>query len=141
MTRRIAIIVEGATEKAFEPALRRYLNEKLQGRMPRLKFISEDGRIPTGENLRRDVIRLLSKDYDTVIALTDVYTGSHPPQFVDAADARKKMSEWVGNEPRFYPHAAQYRIRSLVATVLVHNSKAVRKYPRPLVAYSRECKS
>lgn len=40
------------------------------------------------------------------MALTDVYTGTR--EFVDAADARRKMREWVGPEPRFHPHAAQY---------------------------------
>lgn len=45
---------------------------------------------------------------DHVIALTDVYTGTNPPDFIDAADAKKKMRQWVGIEPRFYPHAAQY---------------------------------
>jgi len=43
-----------------------------------------------------------------VIALTDVYTGTRPPDFSDAADAKSKMRLWVSNEPRFHPHAAQY---------------------------------
>jgi hypothetical protein len=41
-----------------------------------------------------------------VIALTDVYTGTD--DFGDAADAKAKMRGWVGGNPRFYPHAAQY---------------------------------
>ena len=45
---------------------------------------------------------------DHVIALTDVYTGSTPPEFRDAADAKAQMRRWVGNEPRFYPHAAKF---------------------------------
>jgi hypothetical protein len=80
--------------------------------MPKLKFISEDGRIPTGEKLRRDVERLLHRDHDAVIALTDVYTGSNPPQFLNAADARTKMRQWVGPEPRFHPHAAHYEFEA-----------------------------
>ena len=112
MTRRIAIIVEGATEKVLERTLRVYLNEKLSGQMPKLRFISEDGRIPTGDKLRRDVFRLLERDYDSVIALTDVYTGSRPPEFENAAEAKQKMSEWVGDEPRFHPHAAQYEFEA-----------------------------
>jgi hypothetical protein len=48
---------------------------------------------------------LSGKDaYDAVIALTDVYTGSR--DFVDAADAKAKMTAWVGNNPKFYPHTA-----------------------------------
>ena len=44
---------------------------------------------------------------DHVIALTDVYTGKKI-NFIDAEDAKKKMRKWVGEEPRFHPHAAQY---------------------------------
>jgi hypothetical protein len=112
VTRRIAIIVERATEKAFEQPLRDYLSKHLSGQMPRLKFISEDGRIPTGEKLQRDVPRLLEQHFDTVIALTDVYTGTTPPQFINAADAKQKMLEWVGEEPRFHPHAAQFEFEA-----------------------------
>ncbi len=48
------------------------------------------------------------KPSDCVIALTDVYTGTHPPEFQDAQDAKAKMRHWVGHEPRFHPHAAQH---------------------------------
>jgi hypothetical protein len=41
-----------------------------------------------------------------VIALTDVYTGSNPPEFRNAEDAKEKMRQWVGVEPRFHPHVA-----------------------------------
>jgi hypothetical protein len=112
VTKRIAIIVEGATEQAFEPALRTFLSNKLSDRMPRLKFISEDGRIPAGEKLCRDVQRLLKKDHDAVGALTDVYTGTRPPRFKIAADAKRKMRRWVGKEPRFHPHAAQHEFEA-----------------------------
>jgi hypothetical protein len=112
VTVRIAVIVEGDTEKAFEKTLRTYLNQSLLGRMPKLKFISEDGRIPTRDKLKRDVERLLARDHDAVIALTDVYTGSRPPEIVSAQDAKQKMRQWVGPEPRFYPHAAQYEFEA-----------------------------
>lgn len=73
-----------------------------------LKFISYDGRIPKQEKLKRCVENLLTgKDaFNAVIALTDVYTGTN--DFQDAADAKAKMKTWVGNNPNFYPHAAQY---------------------------------
>jgi hypothetical protein len=45
---------------------------------------------------------------DHVIALTDVYTGTIPPEFLDASDAKTKLRAWVGSESRFHPHAAQY---------------------------------
>ena len=108
---RITLIVEGKTEKVFIPYLRTFLETRLPGRMPRLDPLPYDGRIPKGAKLRR-VVELLLADRkhpaDAVIALTDVYTGSRPPEFVDAADAKGKMREWVGEDERFYPHAAQF---------------------------------
>lgn len=102
----IAILVEGATEIAFKKKLCEFLKNRLEGQMPRLKFIIQDGRIPKEEKLRRVVENLLtgSKAYDAVIALTDVYTGTS--DFQDAADAKAKMRSWVGNNPQFYPHTA-----------------------------------
>jgi len=106
---RIALLVEGQTEKVFLPYLRAFLQPRLSGRMPRIDPVPYDGRITKGDKLRGDVRRLLKdpkRPADAVIALTDVYTGTK--DFVDAADAKAKMREWVGNEPRFYPHAAQH---------------------------------
>jgi hypothetical protein len=105
---KIAIIVEGQTEKAFMPALRRFLSSRLAGKMPNLDPLPYYGRIPKEDKLKRVVENLLSdaRASDAVIALTDVYTGSN--DFVDAADAMRKMREWVGANPAFHPHAAQY---------------------------------
>ena len=66
------------------------------------------GRISTGAALRRDVDNLLSGQQaaDAVIALTDVYTGTN--DFQDAADAKAKMRQWVGQNPSFHPHVAQH---------------------------------
>jgi Domain of unknown function (DUF4276) len=103
---KIAILVEGATEVAFREKLRGFLETRLQGKMPRITFIPQDGRIPKEEKLRRVVENLLTgnRAYDAVIALTDVYTGTN--DFQDAADAKFKMIKWVGNTPQFYPHTA-----------------------------------
>lgn len=105
---KIAILVEGATEKAFKPFLQEFLKSRLEQRMPRLRFVTFDGRIPKGDKLKRQVENLLTGTdaYDAVIALTDVYTGTN--DFVDAPDAKSKMKAWVGNNPKFHPHAAQY---------------------------------
>ncbi|MHB8782132.1 MAG: DUF4276 family protein [Desulfobacteria bacterium] len=107
---KISIIVEGKTEKAFMPYLREYLKTRLPGGMPKLDTVPYDGRIPKEDKLRRVVVNLLSgpRAVNHVIALTDIYTGTNPPDFHDAADAKAKMRKWVGNEPRFHPHAAQY---------------------------------
>ncbi|MBN3923524.1 DUF4276 family protein [Nostoc sp. NMS4] len=103
---KIAILVEGATEVAFKEKLRQFLQTRLGQQMPRLKFIPQHGRIPKEEKLRRVVENLLTGNnaYDAVIALTDVYTGTN--DFQDAADAKAQMMQWVGNNPRFYPHTA-----------------------------------
>lgn len=106
---KIAIIVEGETERAFLPLLRAFLKARLACPMPKVVAVPQRGRIPKGDALKRLVEGLLTywkEPADAVIALTDVYTGTK--DFVDAADAKAKMRNWVGPNPKFYPHAAQY---------------------------------
>lgn len=106
---KIALLVEGKTETAFLPVLRAYLSRHLAGKMPKFDPLPYDGRIPTGDKLKRVVKRLLNdsrRPADHVIALTDVYTGSQPPEFPTATDAKAKMRQWVGSDPRFHPHVA-----------------------------------
>ncbi|MBN2291695.1 MAG: DUF4276 family protein [Pirellulales bacterium] len=108
---RIAIIVEGKTEKVFKPFLNQFLKTRLAGRMPKLDFVPQDGRIPTGDKLYRVVTNLLNdrrSPADAVIGLTDIYTGFQPHEFQDANDAKHKMKQWVGDVAKFYPHAALY---------------------------------
>jgi hypothetical protein len=69
--------------------------------------------MPTGGRLKREVEHLLRSGRppaDAVIALTDVYTGTG--EFQDAQDAKNKMREWVGENARFHPHAAQYEFEA-----------------------------
>jgi len=103
---KIAILVEGKTEKAFFPFLRSFLEPRLRGNMPKLNPVIYDGRIPTGDKLQRRVRNLLSgrRADDAVIALSDVYTGT--TDFAHAADAKQKMQTWVGEIQNFYPHVA-----------------------------------
>lgn len=106
---KIAILVEGRTERAFKFHLLEFLRIRLAGRMPRLDFFPCNGRIYKEERLRRTVEELLrngAPPSDAVIALTDVYTGTS--DFADATDAKRKMREWVGKNDRFHPHAAQH---------------------------------
>lgn len=101
---KITIICEGKTEKAFKDSLHGFLKGLLEGRMPSLRFDVHHGSIPTSGKLQRVVANLLnggSRSSDAVIGLTDVY-----PAFTDADDAKRKMRQWVGNEPKFYPHVA-----------------------------------
>ncbi len=106
---RIALLVEGKTEIAFLPSLRKYLERQLAGTMPKFDPVPYNGRVPTGDKLQRVVQRLLNdrrKPADHVIALTDVYTGSRPPDFATATEAKAKMRLWVGEDSRFHPHVA-----------------------------------
>ena len=106
---KITILVEGQTERAFKQHLNTFLRERLARNMPKLDFFPIDGRIPKRQELQRVVRRLLNRGRppsDAVIALTDVYTGTNPPDFETAADAKQKMKQWAGNEKRFHPHVA-----------------------------------
>ena len=100
---RIVLIVEGRTEEVFLSALRRFLLARLAGEKPRIEPNRQDGLIPSGHALRKLVDRHLKEGASAVIALTDVN-----PVFTDATDAKNKMRQWVGDEPRFRPHAAQH---------------------------------
>ena len=106
---KIVLIVEGETERVFMPYLRNFLKPRLKN-MPKLSSHKYDGRIPSHDKLKRVVENHLSgkSAADYVIALSDVYTGSNPPAFRDAADAKTKMKSWVGSEQRFFPHVAQH---------------------------------
>ena len=135
---RIKLIVEGKTERAFIPVLRAFLEPRLAGRMPVLSPNVYHGPVPTGNDLKKRVNSLLygRKTWDHVIALTDVYTGTNPPDFANAADAKSKMRAWVGPEPRFHPHAAQYEIEawllpywSRIQQLAGHNQRAPRGDP------------
>ena len=112
-TVKIAIICEGKTEKAFKPVLLAFLKTKLAERkMPKLDFKSANGTI-TQKELPK-LVGLCLKSSDAVIALTDVQTdsksGAHV--FETAEDAKQKMRQWVGDEKRIYPHAAQYEFEA-----------------------------
>ncbi|MEZ4528261.1 MAG: DUF4276 family protein [Desulfobacterales bacterium] len=130
---KITLIVEGKTETAFKPHLIEFLEKRLPGRMPELDFNPYHGLISAGEKLKSVVRHLLcgKKPSDHIIALTDVYTGSNPPTFTNAADAKAKMRQWVGDEPRFHPHVAQHDFEawllpcwSRIQKLAGHNKKA-----------------
>lgn len=107
---KISILVEGKTERVFIPYLRKFLESRISGNMPKLDPVPFNGRIPKENALKRCVLNLLTsgqKPADAVIAITDVYTGND--DFLDAQDAKDKMRTWVGkDEMRFHPHAAQH---------------------------------
>jgi len=86
--------------------------------MPKIHIQSYDCKIPTQDKLMRIVNNHLSgkAPADYVIALTDVYTGQSHSEFKDAADAKAKMRSWIGDEHRFFPHAAQYEFEAWLLT-------------------------
>ena len=107
---KITLIVEGQTEKAFLSKLRNHLQTLIPGSMPSLQAMPYHGRIPRGDKLRKRVHLLLNdgrSPADHVIALTDVY-----PDYSNAQDAKAQMSQWVGNQGRFHPHAAQFEFEA-----------------------------
>ena len=100
----ITILCEGRTERVFKETLKKFVDAQLGDLpKPRLHFISYDGAIPTDEKLKRVVEISLETGAMAVIALTDVY-----PMFISAADAKKRMINWVPRQPKFYPHVALY---------------------------------
>jgi Domain of unknown function (DUF4276) len=133
---KITILVEGRTEQAFKPHLTAFLKPRLTVRMPRLDMFVYDGRIPMGEKLRRNVENLLRgrQPAAAVIALTDVYTGTN--DFLNAADAKAKMRQWVGPNPLFHPHVAQHDFEAWllpywneIQKIAGHNRKAPQGLP------------
>ena len=107
---KIAILIEGKTEKAFMPALREFIKGRGAPTTTQVRSYPSDGRIPKRGALKQMVERLLCTRADAVVALTDVYTGSR--DFEDAADAKRKMRSWVGHDDQFFPHAAQYEFEA-----------------------------
>jgi hypothetical protein len=106
---KITILVEGRTEQAFKPHLLEFLKRRLDRRMPNIDFFPCQGRVYKEDKLQRTVENLLRNGRlpsDAVIALTDVYTGTN--DFLDAADAKRKMCTWVGDNGKFHPHVAQH---------------------------------
>lgn len=130
MTVRIAFMCEGATEKAFLPVLRTFLAARLVDRMPKLSSRPSNGRLPKHNWLKREV-ELNLKDHDHVMALTDVYTGSNPPEFTTAVEARQTMQAWVGGNPRFHPHAAQYEFEAWLLPYWPRIQSLARTQQRP----------
>lgn len=132
---KIAILVEGKTELAFKPHLLQFLHDRLAGKMPKLDFFAYDGRLPKKEKLKSAVRNYLLKDqYDAVIALTDVYTGSN--DFASAEEAKHQMLEWVDSIPHFYPHVANHDFEawllpywSEIQKLSGHNKKVPSLYP------------
>lgn len=108
----IAMIIEGATERALREPLTRFLRDRVPRQMPRLDFVPMEGRWPRQDALRDRVERLL-RGNDAVIALADVAADVRPDGRVNPAETRARMRRWVGaRERRFHPHVAAYEFEA-----------------------------
>ena len=101
--------------------------------MPKLDFLPYDGRIPTGDKLKRVVENLLNdqkQPADAVIALTDVYTGSIPPEFPTAERCKAKDAGmgWCGET--ILSSCGTPRLRGVAAAVLGENQEDHGKQPQ-----------
>ena len=70
---KITLLVEGKTEKAFLPYLRKFLDGRLPETKPRLDVDPYDGPIPTGDKLRRQVQILLNPTFPGFWDLSRVF--------------------------------------------------------------------
>ena len=105
----IVLLVEGATEIALKGKLKAFLDEraKAEGR-PRVALRSKDIMTLNPTRLRRRVcLELRGPRVMAVVGLIDVY-----PNFDSADGAKQFLQDAVGNEPRFYAHAAQYDVEA-----------------------------
>lgn len=130
---KIVIIAEGKTERVFLPVVRAFVAGRLAGKpLPKLVPNIYNGRVPTGEKLKRIVESEIRTGADAVIALTDVYTGTR--EFAKAVDAKAKMTDWVGANGKFHPHAAQHDFEAWLLPYwhkIVQLAKHNAKCPKP----------
>lgn len=127
---KITIICEGRTELAFKESLREFLKPRLPQRMPKIDIFRCDGAILSGGKLRRAVENLLNAKANpshAVIGLTDVY-----PEFTDAADAKQKLRDWVGEQPAFYAHVALHDFEAWLLPYWDRIQKLAGKKAKPL---------
>jgi Domain of unknown function (DUF4276) len=105
----VVLLVEGATETALKTKLKEFLDMRaeMEGK-PKVRFQTRDIMSLNPERLLRRVqLELERHDVTAVVGLIDVY-----PQFRDADEAKRFLREAVGNEPHFYPHAAQFDVEA-----------------------------
>lgn len=105
----IVLLVEGATEMALKEKLKTFLDERAQVESrPKIRFVTKDIMSLDAERLRRRVkLELDTPNVTAVVGLIDVY-----PKFIGADAAKSFLRQSVGQEPRFYAHAAQFDVEA-----------------------------
>lgn len=105
----IVLLVEGATETALKNKLKSFLDERaeVEGK-PKTALRTKEIMSLNPRRLRRRVyLELRDSKVTSVVGLIDVY-----PDFASADEAKKSLRKAVGDEPRFYAHAAQYDVEA-----------------------------
>jgi hypothetical protein len=105
----VVLLVEGETETALKGKLKAFLDEQAEAEgRPKVALRTRDIMTLNRSKLRRRVsLELRDPRVTAVVGLIDVY-----PNFISADDARQFLRSAVGDEPRFYAHAAQYDVEA-----------------------------
>jgi hypothetical protein len=105
----IVLLVEGDTETALKDRLKSFLDEQATAEgKPKIALRPKDIMTLNPGKLRHRVrLELRDPKVTAVVGLVDVY-----PKFASASDARQFLRDAVGDEPRFYAHAAQYDVEA-----------------------------
>jgi hypothetical protein len=106
----VVLLVEGDTETALKAKLKQFLDDHARApNKPKVRFQSKD--LLHGLNAtrlkRRVQLELGNPEVTAVVALIDVY-----PEFSNADEAKRFMRLAVGDEPRFFTHAAQFDVEA-----------------------------
>jgi hypothetical protein len=108
----IVLLVEGKTETAIKPVLKRFLDARCEReKKPKVRLSTRplDSRL-LREKVVRDhvVLNLKRSSVVGVIALIDVVCSGRNRQFESAQDAIRFLKNAAPNEKRYRAHAAQY---------------------------------
>jgi hypothetical protein len=105
----VVLLVEGATETALRHKLKAFLDERASAEgKPKVALRTKDIMTLNQSKLNHRVrLELRNLKVTAVVGLVDVY-----PNFESADDARRFLQSAIGNEPRFYAHAAQYDVEA-----------------------------
>jgi len=105
----IVLLVEGNTETALRDKLKSFLDEQaVAAGKPKVALRPKDiMTLNPGKLCHRVRLELRDPKVTAVVGLIDVY-----PEFTSASDAKQFLRDAVGDEPRFYAHAAQYDVEA-----------------------------
>ena len=116
----IVLLVEGKTEKAVKPVLKRFLDERCEKNInalgqpkpkPKVRLTTKplDSRLLKEKTVKDQLTMNLGRpSVRGVVALIDVVCSGRPQQFKDAGAAIQFLADMAPEEPRYRAHAAQY---------------------------------